>query len=343
MKNDPVLEIKLAYTTGLRDIVLQELAANPLFTIVREGKDAIYVAAADGIVLAVKELGSVARAYLTRRSEGYHPAYLVNHKSIIGELVETVIQGSGEPFKTFKITCAGSDSPEVKNLAAYVTETYELTQAEEADLKIHITKTRGIWEVGVQVSPRPLSARHYKVKHMSGAMDPTVAFALNSLLSLERVRTYLNIFSGSGTLLIEAALRYPHLEKVIGFDHDKKHLTLAVHNIKEAGLITKVEVKEADLFNAPDFGTFDVITADLPFGMAIGKGEDLEKLYRTFLAYCEAKLSPDGRLAVYTSEFKLFERFLADSRFELRETLPVVSMTSVDAYLETKIIVCAFK
>ncbi len=343
MTNKSELEIKLAYTAGLRDVVLGELASNPLFQIVREGKEAIYLVAVNGIIPLVKELGSVARAYLTLRSEIFHPAFLVNHKSILGDLVEMVLEGSDEPFKTFKISCAGSTSSEVRKIAAYITDTYHLTEAEEADLKVHITKTRGIWEVGVQVTPRPLSARSYKVRHMSGAMDPTVAFALNSLCHLEQATSYLNIFSGSGTLLIEAGLRYPNLKTLVGFDHDKKHLTLAVHNIKEAGLITKATVKEADLYDAPDFGTFDVITSDLPFGMVVGKGEDLEKLYRAFISYCETKLNHDGRLAVYTSEFNLFESLLAHSKFEIQKTLPVTSMTNVNAYLSTKIVVCVLK
>lgn len=57
--------------------------------------------------------------------------------------------------------------------------------------------------MGAQITPRPLSLRDYKVEHMSGAMDPTIAYAVNSLASLEGAKSYLNVFSGSGTLLVK--------------------------------------------------------------------------------------------------------------------------------------------
>ncbi len=340
MKNEPELEIKLAYTTGLREIVLNELDPHPIFTLLREGEDCLYLAAGEGTFPLVKQLRSVSRAYAVFQSEKYHPAYLANHKSIIGELIEVVRGGGEENFSTFKITCAGADSPEVRDMAKYVAHTFKLTEAEEADLKIHIIKLGDIWELGAQITARPLSSRAYRARHMSGAMDPTVAYAMNSLCGLEDARSYLNIFSGSGTLLIEAGLSYPKLERLVGFDQDKKHLTLAIQNIKAAGLIRKAEVKEANIYTAPDLGTFDVIAADLPFGMVISRDEDLRKLYRAFLQYAECALKPGGRLAMYTSEYKILEGLLSESKFQILETLNIKSMTAVNAYLSTKILIC---
>ena len=40
-------------------------------------------------------------------------------------------------------------------------------------------------------------------------------------------------------LLIEAGQCYPNLKQLIGFDNDKKHISLAMQNIKNAGLVKK--------------------------------------------------------------------------------------------------------
>ena len=90
----------------------------------------------------------------------------------------------------------------------------------------------------------------------------------------------------------------------------------------------------------PDFGTFDVITADLPFGMQISKDEDLEKLYKTFTAYCEEKLNKEGTLVAYTSEWQLLKDILEKSKFAIIKTLDFKLSTSVGSYIYPKAFVC---
>jgi tRNA G10 N-methylase Trm11 len=102
-------------------------------------------------------------------------------------------------------------------------------------------------------------------------------------------------------------------------------------------------VKELDIFDKPDLGKFDAIASDLPFGMSILKGEDLEKLYETFIQYCEDVLNTTGRLVVYTSEYEIIEPILLKSKFKIIQSLQLKFITNVDAYLRPKIIVCEFK
>lgn len=335
-------KIKLSYIIGLREIVLNEVGKYSNFHIIKEDGDSIYL---DSVLdlNEIKNLRSVARAYVVLQDQKYNPVYISNHKSILGDLLETVIEGSEYQFKTFKIICAGSDSLKIRSIAHYIQNTYHIKEEEGADLKIHIIKPNDGWEVGIQITPRPLSVRDYKVINMSGAMDSTIAYAVNSLCGLENAKSYLNVFSGSATLLIEAGQCYPNLKQLVGFDNDKKHLSLAIQNIKKAGLIKKVQIKEADIFNKPDFGIFDVITSDLPFGMSISKNEDLEKLYRSFIEYCEHSLNPDGKLTVYTSEYEILEKLISKSKFKIVKTVGLKFMTSVNAYLRPKILLCGFK
>ncbi len=324
-------------------MVRNEIDAYPCFHIMSEGNESIYVEYGIDALESARKLRSVARAYLVSKSAIYNPSYIANHKSILGDILGIVLEGQKDAFKSFSIRCAGSDSEEVRSIARYVADTYSLVEREEADLKIHIIKSDDVWEIGTQITPRPLSLRDYKVSHMSGAMDPTIAYAMNSLCALDTATSYLNIFSGSGTLMIEAVQSYSNLKNVLGFDNDKRHISLSIQNIQKAGLLTKVTVKEADIFNKPNFGTFDRITSDLPFGMLISKDEDLELLYQAFIRYCEGALAKDGVLAVYTSQYHTLESLLSQSRFTIIKSLELQFVTSVNAYLKAKIMVCKRK
>jgi 23S rRNA G2445 N2-methylase RlmL len=333
--------IKLSYVTGLKDVVLDELKQHPLLTFSQQGEGAIYVDFADNLQEA-KKMRSVLRAHLVVQDAKLNPVRLSNHKSVIGSLIDAVIS-EDKSFESFKLICAGSDTPQIQAIAEYIAATYGLIQQEEADLKVHIVKIGDLWEAGVQITPRPLAVRAYRTRNMSGAMDPTIAFAVNIFCELEKKETYLNAFSGSGTLLIEAALAYPNLKTLVGFDNDKEHLSLSIKNIKKAGLIKRIQVKEADIFDKPELGKFDVITADLPFGMLLSKGEDLTSLYKCFVEYCEGALNEDGILAVYTTEHKLFEKLILDSKFSIDRTVDLKFMSAVNAYLYPRIIIARLR
>jgi len=335
-------EIKLDFITGLREIVLNEISQYPNLRIIKEGADSFYLDFVQDLT-EIKNLRSVSRVYIVVQNSKYNPFYIFNHKSILGNLIEIVISGDKGAFKTFKITCAGSDSPEVRSIAEYIQKTYGLIEKEEADMKIHIVKPNEVWEIGVRITPRPLSLRDYKLRNMSGAMNSTIAYAVNSLCGLENADSYLNIFFGSATLLIEAGQCYPNLKQLIGFDNNKKHISLAMQNIKRAGLVKKIQLKEKDVFDEPDLGRFDVITSDLPFGMSISKNEDLENLYQCFIEYSQKTLNHEGKLVVYTSEYEMLEKIILKSKFKIAKTLELKFMTSVNAYLRSRIFVCRLK
>ncbi len=340
--NDSKLEIKLAFIVGLKGIVLKEISQYTNLRVIKEEVDSLCLDFVQDLT-EIKHLRSVSRAYIVVQNSQYNPLYISNHKSILGNLIEIIINENKDAFKTFKITCAGSASSEVRSIAEYIQRKWGLTEKEEADMKIHVVKLDKIWEIGIQITPRPLSLRNYKIKNMSGAMDPTIAYAVNSLCELENANSYLNIFSGSATLLIEADQCYPNLKQLVGFDNDKKNISLAIQNIKKAGLIKEIQLKEKNIFGKPGLGRFDAITADLPFGMSISKNEDLESLYRCFVEYSQETLNRGGRLVVYTSKYEILEKIISVSRFKIIETLELKFITSVNAYLRPKIFVCRLK
>jgi tRNA G10 N-methylase Trm11 len=214
-------------------------------------------------------------------------------------MVGYVLHYSAEKFKTFRLSCAGEQSKEVSEIKKYIKDVYELSENILADLDIYIGKSN-VWEVGVRVSKRPLTLRDYKEENIKGGMNASIAYAMNSFCDLLRSRTYLNIFSGSGTLLVEAGIENQKL-KLVGFDIDGKTNALAAKNIKNAGLIKNIKLVKADIFQNPDLGNFDVIASDLPFGMHILKGENLEKLDILEIAHFYEK-SEGGYLVQYDVE-----------------------------------------
>ena len=129
----------------------------------------------------------------------------------------------------------------------------------------------------------------------------------------------------------------------MGFDNSKEHLSLAMQNIRKAGLITKIKIKEEDIFDNPQLGKFDVITSDLPFGMLISKYEDLEKLYQCFIEYCDETLTTHGVLGIYTNNHEMLKKIIKKSKFQISKELSLRIITSANAYLYPHILICTFK
>lgn len=335
------LKIKLEFINGLKDIVLNEIKQYPDFQVIKNNDNHVYLAFKNDFSL-LKNLRSVLRVFIISENLNYSPLYLAKHKSIVGNIISLVSQDNNS-FKTFKIICAGSDSLVVRSIADYVHDTFGLAKKDEADLKIHIVKNNGMWEVGIQISPKPLSVRSYKIKNMEGAMDPTIAYAVNSLCNLREANSYLNVFSGSATLLIEAGQCYPNIKKIVGFDISKEALSLSMKNIKESGLIKIIKVKEADIYNKPQLGKFDVITADLPFGMLVSKFEDLESLYQVFIDYCQETLSDNGTLIIYTVKSDLLKKLIKQSDLKIIKSLNLKLFVSSKVYIHPTIFVCKRK
>lgn len=330
--------IKLTFIQGLKDIVLNEIKQYSEIFIIETTDTEIYLSYFSNHHI-LRNLKSVIAVFLVGRDGSYNPFYISKHKSIIGNIVMEVIKHNPRAFTTFSLSCAGNQSKEVREIKRYIQDTFKLTKAEEADLEITIGKSDDVWEVAVRTTARPLSVRSYRVGHIPGGLNPTIAYAINVLCDLTHKQSYLNVFSGSATLLIEAAQINPHL-KLIGFDYNGKTNALAIQNIKKAGLLRSIHLATKDIFDAPDFGTVDCITANLPFGMQIAKGEDLAKLYRAFVQYCEQHLTPDGVVGIYTTEHALLESILVDSKFAITKSIQLTLPTNVRSYIHPQILLC---
>ncbi len=334
------IQFKITFIPGLQEIVSQEVSQQSDIQVIKTGKNAFYVDMQSNLETIIL-LKSILNVYIVKRGSNLNPSYISNHKSILGELIEKSLNG-GDVFKTYSLSCAGAHSKEVQEIEDFITNTYRLEKTDEADLEIYIGKNDDLWEVGVRLTKRPLSLRSYKVSHIKGGINPTIAYAMNMFCNLSETHSYLNVFSGSGTLLIEAGLLNTNA-RLVGFDNNKEHVTSAIRNTTSAGLIKHIQYTYADIGNNPELGAFDVITSDLPFGMQISKGENLEILYHCFIEYTENHLNPAGVLVVYTAEHELLKKMLLKSKFRISKEVQLEIPTSVNAYLHPKIFVCVFK
>ena len=287
----------------------------------------------------IKNLRTITKAYSVLESPKLTPKYIAKNKSILGNLVKEIIEL--DEFDTFFIQCAGDDTPEIKSILRYISQEFKLEyDNNNPDLKIHIIKIKDLWEIGVQITTRPLSTRSYRISHISGALNPTIASGMNLLADIQSAKSYLNPFSGSGTFLIEALISNPNLQEIIGFDIDKSALTASIQNIKEAGFIRKIKIKSLDITDNLDLGKFDIITADLPFGMVISKHTNLEDLYQKFIELSKNHLAKNGKMIAITSEIDLFRKTIQKSKLKIIKEISLKQFTSVNSYLKTSIFLC---
>src|SRR5207302_4929243 len=99
----------------------------------------------------------------------------------------------------------------------------------------------GGWETLVRLSPRPLSARPWRVCNLPGALDATAASAIARLAGPRPDERYLNLASGSGTLLIERLALGP-AGPAVGVELDPRALDCARRNLDASGYISGVTV-----------------------------------------------------------------------------------------------------
>lgn len=219
---------------------------------------------------------------------------------------------SGGTFDGLRLAAAGKDSPVMQRLGTELARATGLGYApEEGELLVRLRPdpSGGGWEALVRVTPRPLSARSWRVCNRAGGLNAAVAAAMNELAGNRREDRYLNLMCGSGTLLVERALAAP-ARGLVGVDKDPAAIACAQRNVAAAGLEKRVELLAADVADlGPDLGVghgpFDVITADAPWGDAIGRHADNRALYPLLFAKAAELAAPHARLVLLTHEVKL--------------------------------------
>ena len=232
-----------------------------------------------------------------------------------------------DTFKTFTLAAAGAESSIMQRIRTEIATHIGLEEADKGDLWIRLVPSAGGegWDTRVRVFPRPLATRYWRVCSYEASLNATAAHAMARLTQPMPDDVYVNLGSGSGSLLIEraAAGKFAHL---IGIDHHPQMLECSIKNIEASGQ-KQITLIRADIHHTPlASACADAITADLPFGQNVGSHEDNIALYPHILREAARIAKPEARFVAITHEIRLMDQLLRQNpdwslEQELRITL----------------------
>jgi tRNA (guanine6-N2)-methyltransferase len=223
-------------------------------------------------------------------------------------------------FETLRLSAAGTESAVLTRLRVALADRLGLEPTSTGgDLLLAIRRAASGWEVLLRTTPRPLSARAWRVCDLPGALNATAAHAMAVLSDPRPNETYVNIGCGSATLVIERLALGP-AGRAIGYDIDPHALTCARLNVQASGF-PNVELIEADARSLPfSAGSVRTVVADLPYAMRMGSARANQALYPALLREASRVLSQDGHLVVVTTQRRLMEGIVEG--WQLRQRVP---------------------
>ena len=187
------------------------------------------------------------------------------------------------------------------------------------EYRIRFSALKDVFVMGIDTSGAGLHKRGYRVRETSAPMKETLASALVQLSFWNKDKTLIDTCSGSGTILIEAAMigrniapgisrkfvseeweifkddewknarkeayeaiDYESPLSIYGYDIDKEAIKASLMNAEEAGVLEDIIFINKDLreINIEGFGDFGVIITNPPYGERIGRRKEIEKIYK---------------------------------------------------------------
>lgn len=195
-----------------------------------------------------------------------------------------------------------------------------------ARYKIHLSLHRDYLTVLLDTSGEGLHKRGYRPIISSAPVKENVAAALISLTVYKDEKPLIDPFCGSGTFLIEAAMRalkippglnrdfdFLHFKKfdnsgffelkkqaeegilrdkklnITGYDIDPAQISIAKKSAKAAGVSDYIDFESKDMRELKRTGEYGVIITNPPYGERLLTRAEIETLYRDF-----GKLYSDG-------------------------------------------------
>lgn len=226
-----------------------------------------------------------------------------------------------QTFGSFRIDAAGSDSPVFQRLISALEQQLELPHDDnDGDLLLRIRPSpdKKGWHVLVRTTPRPLSARDWRVCNLPGGLNACVAAAMLEVANVRPFERMMNAMCGSGTLLIEQASKQ-RIKDLWGVDINEDALACARENLQAAkhDINHQIRLEQADVTAlACEDACVDVVVCDPPWGDALGSVKHNRDLYPRFLTEMARVITPAGRLIMITHDIKRFERDLAASPWQ---------------------------
>jgi precorrin-6B methylase 2 len=241
-----------------------------------------------------------------------HPLPIVQGQNLERLITEIEAIRDGARFTSFRIGAAGSDSTAFRRIKSVIAQrTGLVNDEEEGEMSIRFRRSRRNsfgWDVLIRLTPRPLSARTWRIENMPGALNATIAAAMVFQTAPQPSDRFLNLMCGSGTILAERAAICP-AERLIGVDVAGSALKSSRANLahlQTPPMLLQEEIGQLSLSDA----SVDVICVDLPWGRLIGKQSELGGVYNETMRQASRVCMPGGRFAILTQEIETFESAL---------------------------------
>lgn len=320
---------ELQFLDGLKPIVRQEA-----LSILTKKDRLIDSRLSDNLKLKLKSnakletLKTISCVYSLFTCNGKKPTTIlgdVNLKPILAE-----INFFKEKFNldSFRLSIPGKSTTIAQTIIETISNRTGLEYVEDTG-KLLIRARKSIyaddsWDVLIRNSIFPLSRRNWRIHDFRGAVNANIASAMIYMSQPNKNDNFINLMSGSGTLLIERGLAMP-ANKIIGVESNNNTLNICRENI-EAAKIENIKLYNDDIrtLKIEDI-KFDTIVSDPPWGETILNKDELKNLY-----YCLFELSnnisnPNANLIILSQEIKLMENLITkfSSSWELVNELRV--------------------
>lgn len=230
------------------------------------------------------------------------------------------LPGLEDPAATFRVRCkrVGQHpftSEDVERIAGAGIRDGVLRPVRlvDADVVVRCDVRGATVQVGVEVATG-LSRRRPGPFRPETSLRANLAWALSELARPggPPPGALLDPFAGAGTILVEAAARWP-AARLFGSDLHARCVDGVRENLAAAGASARAEVRGGDARRLDELWPdhrFDTIVTNPPFGRRLGRGLDLEALYRSFLRSAAQVATPDARLVVLVEKRGAFHRAL---------------------------------
>ena len=213
---------------------------------------------------------------------------------------------------------------------------------DDADLRIHVHLWRDRCTLSVDTSGDSLHKRGWRKYQGFAPVSETIAAAVVLQSAWNQRAPLVDPFCGSGTILMEAAMiasgmapglfrvfgfekwpghdawawakfradsksriKMPKKLKLIGCDHEHKHISGAKKNAESVGLEDNFSFEVADALDFPwKKGWGATVVCNMPYGVRVGSPEELDQLHKEFGASLRANCSGyDFSILVGTRQF----------------------------------------
>lgn len=336
-------------TFGIEAVCKRELISLGFKVLKTENGKVTFVSDINGIVKANLWLRTADRVLIqvgefkaTTFDELFDQTKALPWGDIIPENGKFVVNGKSVKSKLFSI----SDSQRIvkKSIVENLKDTYNVEWLEEtgADYTVQVSLLKDIATLTIDTSGTALHKRGYRVKSVEAPLKETLAASLILLSYWNKDRVLYDLFCGSGTIPIEAALigrniapglqrdfaskhwdiipasiwkeetkkAYQSIDydtdiKIYASDINERNLQAAMENAEEAGVDDCIEFKVSDFFKVWLENDYGIIISNPPYGERLNDQEEVRKLYHT-LSYKFKKM--DTWSKYYLTSYKDFEK-----------------------------------